>query len=62
MNLLADIDLLKNATDRTLMGWSVVLSALALVAVVYVVWNMFKLARNQVKLALMLEELLKRQR
>lgn len=47
-------------SHEDLARWAILLSALSLVGVIWIVQNMYKLARNQVKLGLMLEELLKR--
>jgi hypothetical protein len=41
-------------------GWAAIFSALAVVGVIWIGHNMYKLARNQVKLAMMVEEILKR--
>lgn len=59
MNLLAwsvvaDIDI------DTLAGWAVVFSGLSVVGVLWIIHSLHKLGMNQIKLGVMLEELLKR--
>ena len=52
--------LFKDVNTAELAGWAVVLSGLAVVGVVWIARGLRKLAINQVKLGVMLEELLKK--
>ena len=59
MNLLAAWSLLDVSADE-LAGWAVVLSGLSLVGIIWVVRLIYKLAENQVKMAAIFEDILKR--
>lgn len=63
MNLLAwSLSDLTNVDTETVARVAAACSAMALAGVIWLILNMYKLARNQVKLSMMLEELLRDRR
>ncbi len=56
---LSTLLLLADGTESAdLLGWAVILGGMSVVGVIWIVWNINKLATNQVRIALMLEELI----